>query len=120
MSDFAVCGENKPKGPLPEVDALLAAFHARKKPIAAACIAPILLASRFKGCSITLGGLHGDAQQLAERLGASLVDRSTGGVAVDTTNRLVTAPAYMLDGAGPHDVFKDLGLLVDAMHELLQ
>jgi enhancing lycopene biosynthesis protein 2 len=116
LSTFAV---DPTPSVLPEVDLLLAAFHSQKKPIGAACIAPVLLANRFPGCSITLGATTGEPQDLARKLHAKLVDCSKGGVAIDGANRLVSVPAYMVDGAGPYDVFRDIGLLVDTICGML-
>ncbi len=109
LSTFAV---SETPTVLSEVSNLLAAFHAQKKPIGAACIAPILLAKQFPGCTVTLGSTEGDTQGLAVKLGANLVP---GGLALDEANKLVSVPAYMLAGAGPYDVFTDIGLLVDAV-----
>jgi enhancing lycopene biosynthesis protein 2 len=119
LSTFAVAAASEAPAVLPEVVELLVAFHRQHKPIGAACIAPILLAHCFSGCSITLGSLAGDAQSLAVKLGAQLVDCSGGGVAVDAKNKLVSAPAYMVDGARPAEVFSDIGLLVDNVREYM-
>lgn len=121
LSTYAVAA-GFPKDPptiLPEARDLILAFHRQQKPIGAICIAPILLAHCFHGCTITLGPLEGDAQSLAKNLGAKLVDRSRGGIAVDADAKLVSTPAYMVDGAGPAQVYADVGNLVECVHELI-
>ena len=53
------------------------------------------------------------AGQVAE-LGANHVATDIGGVAVDEERKIVTAPAYMYEGA-PHEVFDSVGLMVEGV-----
>ena len=51
--NFAVKGKDMTV--FPEIEKILKDFHKNKKPIAAACISPILLAWIFPNCTVTLG-----------------------------------------------------------------
>lgn len=81
----------------PEVEAFLLAARALGKPIAAMCIAPVILARVFgKGGhpSVTIGRDAATAA-LVTAMGARHVDCDSSGVVVDEEAKLVTTPAYM-------------------------
>lgn len=81
----------------PEVDAFLREVHALRKPIAAMCIAPVVLARLFgrEGKpSVTIGNDAATAA-LIEAMGARHVACEATGTVVDQDARLVTTPAYM-------------------------
>lgn len=101
----------------PEVERLIKAFHANKKPMGFICIAPILAArvlGASTGCRLTIGGDPNVSKQI-ESMGAKhsvcLVDQ----IEVDEANLLFSTPAYMFSDATPHDVYRGVGSLVDAM-----
>ena len=82
----------------PGVAALLRGMHAAKKPIAALCIAPAVLAAvlgREFHPELTIGDDPGTAKKI-EGMGAKHVAAEATGVVVDRRNRLVTTPCYML------------------------
>lgn len=81
----------------PEVEAFLRSAHDLRKPIAAMCIAPVVLARVFGGGgrpSLTIGSDPATAA-LVEKMGARHVDCEPAGIVVDEEARLVTTPAYM-------------------------
>lgn len=82
----------------PEVERVIRDFHAAGKPIGAVCIAPALLAKVLgeHAPALTIGNDPGTAQAL-ESLGAVHHARPVTDCLVDPANKLVTAPAYMLD-----------------------
>ncbi len=82
----------------PEVLRVVQGFHALGKPIGAVCIAPAVLARALGEHSpkLTIGNDPGTAQAL-EALGAEHHVRPVTDCLVDPANKLVTAPAYMLD-----------------------
>lgn len=82
----------------PELDRLIRGFHAAKKPIAAICIAPAIVALSLgkAGPRMTLGPAGGDAALEASKTGASFVDCAVDAVCVDAEHRIVSTPAYML------------------------
>lgn len=99
LCDFATKGSNMTV--LPEVAAFLEAAHSRGKPIGAICIAPMILAKVFgsKHAKLTLGASEGDAAKAARAMGAEVIDCSAEDCVVDSSLKLVTTPAYMLDAS---------------------
>jgi enhancing lycopene biosynthesis protein 2 len=96
LSTFAEQGEKAQADP--GVAALLRGMHSAKKPIAALCIAPAVLAAvlgREVHPELTIGDDPGTAKTL-EGLGATHVPAGATGVVVDRKNRIVTTPCYML------------------------
>lgn len=84
----------------PEVEAFLRGAHAAGRPIAAMCIAPVILARLFGdggSPALTIGNDPATAAQVAA-MGARHVDCIATGIVVDEAARLVTTPAYMLAG----------------------
>jgi enhancing lycopene biosynthesis protein 2 len=97
LCDFAVKGAACSVHP--EVERLVRAVHARRKPIGAICIAPALIA-RLLGDEhprLTIGSDAPTAAAL-ESMGATHVACGTDGTVVDRERRIVTTPAYMLAG----------------------
>lgn len=96
LSTFAAEGEKAQADP--GVAALLRGMHAAKKPIAALCIAPAVLAAvlgpEFHP-ELTIGDDPATAGKV-EAMGARHVAADAVGVVVDRKNRIVTAPCYML------------------------
>ena len=82
---------------LPELAAVLQAFHKAGKPIGLACIAPAIAAKLFasEGVEFTIGNDAGTADALA-RAGARHVNCSVHNLVVDRRLKIVTTPAYML------------------------
>ncbi len=72
------------------------AMHAAKKPIGALCIAPVILARLLSGISLTIGQDPQMAGNIA-KMGARHQETTHGEITVDSDNRIVTTPCYMLD-----------------------
>lgn len=102
LCDFAVKGA----GGSVNSDLLkfLKALRAAKKPIAAMCIAPVILALAFGSQEVELT-IGNDASTAAaiEKTGAKHQIRKVNEICFDEKNKLVTTPAYML-GPGVADV----------------
>jgi len=96
LCDFASAGVKARVDP--GVLKLVREMHAAKKPIAAWCIAPALLAAALKEAHVklTIGDDAGTAQAL-EGMGARHVVCPVTEMRVDEANRVVTTPAYMYD-----------------------
>ena len=80
------------------VEALLRELHKNKKPIGALCIAPAVIAGVFgKTCApeITIGGDASTAGKM-EAMGARHKTAAADEIVVDSENRIVTTPCYML------------------------
>jgi len=96
LCDFAVKGAECTA--MPAVADFLRRAHAAGRPIAAMCIAPVVLARVFGADlhpRLTIGNDPATAAQV-EKMGAEHVDCETTGVVVDEDNGFVTTPAYML------------------------
>lgn len=114
------------------VEAFLQEFRDQKKPVAACCISPILLARLYgkqfggPGCKITLGKStgtaedwpYGDAVNVARDFGNELVEADVNEVVVDKENLLFSTPAYMKN-AKPHEVYEGIEKMVREVHEFL-
>lgn len=99
LCDFAVKGPECSVNP--EVARLLRDMAGAKKPIAAICIAPALLARVLGGDKldprITIGTDEGTAQAL-NNMGGNHVSCPVNDFVIDKQNKLITTPAYMLAG----------------------
>jgi enhancing lycopene biosynthesis protein 2 len=105
----------------PEVARVIKAFHSTQKPIAAICIAPVLLAQvlgKF-GPTLTIGKDLETAQEI-EKTGAHHQACAVTETCVDSKNLLVTTPAYMFGKVKPHEVFTGISNLVKELEKLLQ
>ena len=84
----------------PQVARLLREMHKAKKPIAALCIAPAVLASVFRDenarVKLTIGSDEKTAKAL-EEMGAKHIVCPVDEYRVDEEQRVITSPAYMYD-----------------------
>ena len=94
LCSFAVDGANCSVDP--DTAAAIAATHAAKKPIGALCIAPALIAKVLGQVEVTIGDDVGTAQAITA-VGGRHRNRGHGEVCVDTANKVVTTPCYMLN-----------------------
>jgi enhancing lycopene biosynthesis protein 2 len=96
LCDFAVKGAAA--SVLPEVARLLKEMAVAGKPIGAICIAPVLIAAvlgKDYAASLTIGNDAGTAAE-SEKTGATHQECPVTGFVVDTKNKIVSTPAYML------------------------
>ncbi len=100
----------------PDVQHLVQSFHDAGKPIGAVCIAPAVLALCLRKGTLTIGSDEGTASAL-EALGATHQVCPVTEMVVDSTNKLVTAPAYM-ENAAIHEVAQGIERAVLATIEL--
>jgi len=97
LCNFAVAGAAMEV--LPQFLQLARAFHEAGKPIGLVCIAPVMAAAICgAGTQCTIGS---DAETAAaiETMGAEHLACPVSEARVDTANKLVTTPAYMLAGS---------------------
>lgn len=97
LCNFAVAGAGMEV--LPQFLQLAQAFHEAGKPIGLVCIAPVMAAAICgAGTQCTIGS---DAETAAaiEMMGAQHLACPVSEARVDTANKLVTTPAYMLAGS---------------------
>jgi enhancing lycopene biosynthesis protein 2 len=94
LSSFAFegtnCSINK------DVEKAINAMIKLSKPIAALCIAPVLLAKILKGVELTIGQDKGAIKAVME-MGANHKETNHGEVIIDKKLKIVTSPCYMLD-----------------------
>lgn len=79
-----------------EVHKALQDMKEAKKPIGALCIAPAILASVFPGINLTIGSDLTTITNL-EKMGARHTTTDEGEIVIDSDNRVVTTPCYMLN-----------------------
>ena len=109
-----------------DVKKSLLPFLEKKKPLAAMCIAPVILAllcreANIKSAQLTLGdGSAEGAVKAIESWGAKHQPTGRHEACVDELHRLVSAPAYMFDDATPADIFNSACALVNGLQSLLE
>jgi enhancing lycopene biosynthesis protein 2 len=79
-----------------DVERVVREMAARRKPIGALCIAPAVIARILGKVEVTVGTDPGTSKAL-EQMGAVVRETDHGEIVVDTHNRIVTTPCYMLD-----------------------
>ncbi|MDX9731133.1 MAG: isoprenoid biosynthesis glyoxalase ElbB [Bdellovibrionales bacterium] len=104
---------------IPDVQRLIREFHAASKPIGAICIAPVLVALVLgkEGVEITLGA-EGDAALEARKTGARVTPCDVTDYISDRDHKVLTTPAYMYDGAKPHEVFSGIRKMLFELVEM--
>lgn len=104
---------------LPEVERAILDTHAAGKPVMAMCIAPMVLAKVLgpMGVKLTLGDSCA-ASHVAQRLGANPEVCGPTDVCVDTRNKVLTTPAYMV-GTHISQIFDGAANMVDRLAEWL-
>lgn len=117
-SDYAFNGAEMTV--LPELERAILATHQAHKPICAVCIAPMVLAKVLGpyGVTLTLGDPC-TAKKVATKLGANCLDCNATEVAIDTTNKVITTPAYMV-ATHISQIFEGATNLIDALVEMLE
>lgn len=103
---------------LPEVRDAIISIHKQKKPIAAMCIAPVLLANVLKGITITLGDDNCGPAKDVLLMGARHEATNNGGVTIDLENKIFTTPCFMLD-ATLKDIYADAYNMIEAYAKAL-
>ncbi len=88
------------KGPDMEVQAdvkqAVISMHQAQKPIGALCIAPVILAKLIPGVHLTFGQDQ-KANAAFAASGVKTTDTKPQEIVIDTTNKVVSTPCYMVD-----------------------
>lgn len=111
LSDFAFKGADCTVQP--DVEKAIKGMHSAGKPIAALCIAPVLLAKVLSDVKLTIGQDAGTAEAVT-KMGAVHQNTNHGEVLIDEKNMLFTTPCYMLDadiaqiGDGAENVVREV------------
>lgn len=98
------------------VEKVIRDTHRAKKPIGALCIAPVLIAKVIGEVDVTIGDDESTANHI-EEMGAIHINTGNREIVVDTTNRIVTNPCYMLD-ASIEDIAAGAENVIRALMEL--
>ncbi|MBQ8222823.1 MAG: isoprenoid biosynthesis glyoxalase ElbB [Bacteroidales bacterium] len=103
---------------LPEVRDAIVKIHEQNKPIAAMCIAPVLVANVLKDVTVTLGNDDcGPAKDVVE-MGATHAPTKNGEVVSDLKNKIFTTPCFMLE-ATLKDIYAGAYNMVESFKEAL-
>lgn len=114
---------------LPEVKLLLVNLVNVGKPIAALCVSPVVLAKAFEGSAIhsnmTIGSdKEGSPYSIADfsaglaKTGVEPVMKTVREIQIDTANKIVTAPCYMMD-ATILEIRNNIRQAVEALRDLI-
>lgn len=103
---------------LPELVKAIKAFHQQSKPIAAICIAPVILAKVLGEHQITIT-VGNDPETISEvqKTGAHHEVCPVEDYITDREHKIITTPAYMYN-AKPHQVFAGISALVQELIEM--
>jgi enhancing lycopene biosynthesis protein 2 len=100
-----------------EVARVIIDFHESHKPIAALCIAPVLVA-KVLGGNLTIGNDKSTADKLT-KVGAKHINKEYHEVAIDEKNLIITNPCYML-ADNIYKVYVGVQATVEAMMGLIK
>ncbi len=114
---------------LPEVKLLLVNLVNVGKPIAALCVSPVVLAKALEGSAIhanmTIGSdQEGSPYSIADfsaglaKTGVEPVMKTIREIQIDTANKIVTAPCYMMD-ANILEIRNNIRQAVEALRDLI-
>lgn len=117
LSDWAFKGSKC--SVLPDVEKCIKDFHKETKPIAALCIAPVLLAKVLGSEKVTVT-IGDDKETIAEILktGAQHEVCPVDDYVTDRETKVITTPAYMYGNAKPHQIFKGISGLAKELVEM--
>jgi enhancing lycopene biosynthesis protein 2 len=102
-----------------DLERLIRALHAAKKPMGFICIAPVIAARVLgQGVRLTVGAGADDAARGITAFGATHVPHAVDEIEVDQAFKVVSTPAYML-GPSIAPVWQGIDRLVGAVLELV-
>lgn len=103
----------------PQVERVLKEFYQSKKPIAAICISPVIVARVLgqNGVTVTIGNDSETAAEI-EKTGAIHETCEVDDYVTDREHRVVTTPAYMFGQAKPFQVFTGIRKAIKELVEM--
>lgn len=104
---------------LPDLEKIILDFYNQSLPIAALCIAPVLLARVLgkKGITVTAGFDQETALEI-QKTGALTESCPADDFITDRSHKIITTPAYMIADATPAEVFKGISGLTQELLEM--
>jgi enhancing lycopene biosynthesis protein 2 len=115
LSDYAFVGVKMKV--LPELEKVLIAFHALKRPVGAMCISPVILAKVFGKVDLTIGH-DGQTALHLEQMGGKHKQTQGAEVVVDADHKIVTTPCYMVN-SGIAQIATGAEAMIAAMLKLM-
>jgi hypothetical protein len=114
---------------LPEVKLLLVNMTNVGKPIVALCVSPVVVAKAFEDAhhhpTLSIGSSDFPSpynilefSEGLQKTGAKVVEKNIQEILVDSENKIICAPCYMMDG-GLLDVHSNIQQAMDALKTLL-
>jgi enhancing lycopene biosynthesis protein 2 len=100
-----------------EVEKVIKEFHATKKPIVALCIAPMIIAKVLKS-KVTIGN-DTETARIVEHVGAKHENANFNEIIIDTENKIITTPCYMLAN-NIYQISLGIEKAVEALKEMIQ
>ncbi len=112
-----------------QVRRIIREFHEQKKPILGLCMGPTTLAKAFEGTEVhatmTVGSTEeaspyeiGDISKGMESIGAVAEMKTLKEISLDTENKIVTAPCYMME-ANIGQIYDNIEMAMDSFKEML-
>jgi len=114
---------------LPEVSNIIQEMHSEGKPIVGLCMGPTVIAKAFEGNDVVPTLTVGTTEEASpyeieaisggmEKTGAVSEMKTIREITVDSANRIITAPCYMME-ASITDVRNNIKLAIDKLFEIL-
>jgi enhancing lycopene biosynthesis protein 2 len=104
----------------PKISFLITQMHQQQKPIAAVCIAPVILAKVLAKSNICITiGCDKDIAEIIKSWGANHKTCLRGDCVVDAKNKIVTTPAYMYADSSISEVFAGIDKLSESFFNML-
>jgi enhancing lycopene biosynthesis protein 2 len=100
------------------VEAAIRDTHKDGKPIGALCISPVLITRVLGDVTVTIGNDPSTVSDITAMGGRHEI-KSHGEVSIDKKNRIVTAPAYMLN-ATITEIARDADEVIKAIKEMVE
>jgi enhancing lycopene biosynthesis protein 2 len=114
LCDFAFKGDAMTV--LPELEKIIKAFHEKRKPIGALCIAPTMIA-KVLGAKVTIGTDTETAKAIVN-MGGVHEEKSATDITIDEKNKIVTNPCYM-SAANIYEIGEGSEACVEALKGLM-
>ncbi len=115
LSSFAFDGDKLTI--LPEVKSTIIGFWKAGKPIGALCISPTIIANLIPNVKVTIGSDEATINAI-KNMGAIHQKTTHGEIVIDSENKIITSPCYMLD-ANISQIETGVNNLVKKLFELI-
>lgn len=115
---------------VPDVKRIINEFVAAKKPIVGLCMGPTVIAKALESANLNARLTVGSTQEKSpyeieaislgmQKVGAVAEMKTIREIAIDTENKIISAPCYMMEGSIT-DVRKNIKQAIDQLFKMLQ